>query len=226
MGDIPQRWLSTNGICTTLNLTYAQIKLLHKQKYLVRIGKRPDEYRYLDPTPEYAERLRLAAVMLSKNTEVNIDLPMTFLLTAREVAEIMGWSLRYARDFLEDTKAPCWKAKNRAKLFSVSVVRDLLFKRQGRKLSKQRDPFLLSDLINYFRRFQAEEESIVPTDAAFEQDADLQKKIRWMMKQPSPQREAMLSDFLEKLELAKEVVGAAKSISSVDDQNAIRCSST
>jgi hypothetical protein len=214
MTELHQRWLSLSGISTVLNLTPTQIKTLHKQRLLVRIGKNPSEYRYLDPTPEYAERLRLAAVMLSKNSQVNIDLPMTFLLTIREVAEIMGWSLTHARHFLDDSKAPCWKAKNRAKLYSVSTVRDLLFKRQGRKLSKQRDPFLLSDLINYFRRFQVEEEAIVPTDAEFAEDAELQKKIVWMMKQPSPQREAMLADFLEKVELAKQVVTTAKGIAS------------
>ena len=210
MPDLPQRWLSLSGISTVLNLTPVQIKTLYNQKLLVRIGKRPNEYRYLDPTPEYAERLRLAAVMLSKNSIINIDLPMTFLLTIREVAEIMNWSLRHARTFLEDSKAPCYKAKNRARLYSVSTVRDLLFQRQGRKLSKQRDPFLLQDLLDYFRRFQAEEESIVPTDAAFERDAELQRKIKWLMRQPSPQREIMLADFVEKMDLAKQVVSAMR----------------
>ena len=210
MPDLPQRWLSLSGISTVLNLTPVQIKTLYNQKLLVRIGKRPNEYRYLDPTPEYAERLRLAAVMLSKNSIINIDLPMTFLLTIREVAEIMNWSLRHARPILEDSKAPCYKAKNRARLYSVSTVRDLLFQRQGRKLSKQRDPFLLQDLLDYFRRFQAEEESIVPTDAAFERDAELQRKIKWLMRQPSPQREIMLADFVEKMDLAKQVVSAMR----------------
>jgi hypothetical protein len=206
MTELPQRWLSISGISTVLNITPTQVKTLYKQRLLVRIGKRPQDYRYLDPTPEYAERLRLAAVMLSKNTEVNIDLPMTFLLTAREVAEIMGWSLIHARHFLQDNKVPCWKGKNRAALYSVSTVRDLIFKRQGRKLSKQQAPFLLNDLLGYFKRFQAEEEAVVPTDDQFAEDEALQKKIRWMMRQPSPQREAMLSDFLEKVELAKSAV--------------------
>lgn len=210
MPDLPQRWLSLSGISTALNLTPVQIKTLYNQKLLVRIGKRPNEYRYLDPTPEYAERLRLAAVMLSKNSIVNIDLPMTFLLTIREIAEILGWTHRYAINYLEDHKVPCWKSKNRARLYSISTVRDMLFKRQGRKLSKQRDPFLLQDLLDYFRRFQAEEESIVPTDAAFEQDALMQKKIKWLMRQPSPHREAMLADFIDKMELAKKVVTVLK----------------
>jgi hypothetical protein len=209
MPDLPQRWLSLSGISTVLNLTPSQIKLLHKHRLLVRIGKRPQDYRYLDPTPEYAERLRLAAVMLSKNSQVNIDLPMTFLLTAREVAEIMGWSLRYARDFLEDTKAPCWKAKNRAKLFSVSTVRDLLFKRQGRHLHKQKAPFLLPELVAFAKRFIDSETAIVPTDAQFSEDEAIHKKIAWLMQQPSPQRETMLADFLSKMDLAKRVLEMA-----------------
>ena len=63
---------------------------------------------------------------------------------------------------------------------------------------------LLSEIIDFFRRFQAAEESIVPTDAQFTADEQLQKKITWMLKQP--QREVMLKDFLEKMELAKQVV--------------------
>jgi hypothetical protein len=209
MNSIPQRWLSLSGICTTLNLRPNQVKLLYKQNLLVRIGKRPEEHRYLDPTPEYAERLRLAAVMLSKNPIVP-DLPSTFILTVREVAEIMGWSLRYARTVMAEKKVPFFKAKNKACLYSVEDVRDLIFKRNGRgRFSKQLSPFLLPEIIAYQRRFQSEEESIVPTDAAFERDEELQKKIRWMMKQPN--REVLLADFIGKVELAKQVVQTLKS---------------
>jgi hypothetical protein len=217
MPDLPQRWLSLSGICTVLNLTPSQVKSLYKQKYLVRIGKNPPDYRYLDPTPEYAERLRLAAVLLSRNAAVTfkIDLPTTFLLTSREVAEIMGWSPRYAKVYLAEKKIPCFRfenSKKRALLFSVSAVRDMIFKRNGRgRYSKQLAPILLSDVILFYRRFQATEEAIVPTDAAFKEDAELQKKIQWMMRQPSPQREVMLADFLDKMELAKQVVEALRS---------------
>lgn len=123
----------------------------------------------------------------------------------------MGWSIRHARHFLEDTKTPCYKSANRARLYSVTTVRDLIFKRQGRHLAKQKAPMLLSEMIAYFRRFQATEESIVPTDADFERDAELQKKITWIMKHPSPQREVMLADFVEKLELARKVVSSLQS---------------
>ena len=206
MPDLPQRWLSLSGISSVLNLTPSQVKTLHKQKLLVRIGNRPQEHRYLDPTPEYAERLRLAAVMLSKNPEVNIDLPLIFLLTVREVAEIMGWSLKHARSYLAEKKIPCYAAKNRAKLYSVSTLRDMIFRRQGRHLAKQKAPFLLKEILAFQKRFQAAEEAIVPTDAMFADDAALQKKITWLMRQKSPEREVMLADFIEKLELAKRAV--------------------
>ena len=208
MPDIPQRWLSISGLSTVLNLTPTQIKTLYKQKLLVRIGKRPNEYRYLDPTPEYAERLRLAAVMLSKDDTISINLPLTFLITKREIAEIMGWSLRKTRRFIEDNKMPSYKAANNSRLFSVSTVRDFIWKRNGRRLSKQMSPVLIADLIHFFRRFQAAEEAIVPTDAAFAADAELQKKITWMMKQPN--REVLLADFISKMELAKQIVVTAK----------------
>jgi excisionase family DNA binding protein len=205
MPDLPQRWLSLSGISTVLNLTPTQIKTLYKQKLLVRIGKNPSEYRYLDPTPEYAERLRLAAVMLSKKSDIPIDLPLTFLLTVREIAEIMGVSLKHARRYVADKKIPCWKSKNRAALYSMSVVRDLIWRRNGRK-NRYSAPMLLPELVAYFKKFLAAEEAIVPTDAAFKEDEELQKRIRWMMRQPSPQRETLLADFVEKLELAKATV--------------------
>jgi hypothetical protein len=208
MNSLPQRWLSIHGICTVLGLTPNQVQHLARKKYLVRIGDQARHYRYLDPTPEYAERLRLAAVMLSKNNEVNIDLPLTFLLTIREVAEIMGWGLSHARSYLAENKIPCYKSKNKACLFSVSTVRDLIFARQGRHLAKQKAPFLLPEIIAFQRKFQAAEESIVPTDAAFSEDAALQKKIVWMMKQPS--RDVLLADFISKMELAKQVATAIR----------------
>ena len=211
MPDIPQRWLSLSGICTTLNLGPAQVKNLYRNKLLVRIGKNPADYRYLDPTPEYAERLRLAAVLLSKRSDVPIDLPLTFLLTIREVAEIMNWSLRHARDFLEDNKVPCFKSANRARLYSVSVVRDFLWRRNGRKLAGKIAPMLLSELISFAQRFIDSETALMPTDEQFKADEELQRKLAWIMRQKSPQRETMLADLMAKLELAKQVTAALHS---------------
>ena len=213
MPDLPQRWLSLSGICSTLNITPSQVKSLYKQKLLVRIGKNTPDHRYLDPTPEYAERLRLAAVMLSKNTAVPINLPLTSLLTIREVAEIMGWSLKHARDFFEDAKIPCWKSANRAKLYSVSVVRDLIWKRNGRKMAGKIAPLLLSEIISFAQRFVDAETALVPKDEQFKADEELQKKMEWIMRQQSPGRETMLADLLEKLDLAKRISSLAASIS-------------
>jgi hypothetical protein len=210
MPDLPQRWLSLSGISTTLNLTPTQIKTLYNQKLLVRIGKRPQDYRYLDPTPEYAERLRLAAVMLSKNSQVNIDLPMTFLLTIREICEITGWSQRKTIRVLEEGKVPCFKSKNMARLYSVTTLREIIFKRQGRHFHKQVAPMLLPELVAFAKRFIDSEAAIVPTDEAFKADAELQKKMHWIMRQKSPQREVIMADLLAKLELAKKVLSAAQ----------------
>jgi hypothetical protein len=204
MNTIPQRWLSLTGISDTLSITPGQVKRLYNQKLLVRIGKDSTSHRYLDPTPEYAERLRLAALMLSKNNAVPINLSMTSMLTVREIAQIMGWSVRYARDILAEKKVPCFKGKNRSALYSITAVRDLLWKRNGRKQAGKIAPMLLSEIINFFRRFQAAEEAIVPTDAQFAEDEQLQKKITWMMRQP--QREVMLADFISKMELAKQAI--------------------
>lgn len=206
MPDLPQRWLSFSGICTTLNLAPSQVKSLYRQKLLVRIGRRPQDYRYLDPTPEYAEKLRLAAVLLSKRYEFTIDLSMSSLLTIREVAEIMDWSLKHARDFLESNKVPCWKSKNRARLYSVSVVRDFIWKRNGRKQAGKIAPMLLSEMISFAQRFIDSETALMPTDEAFKADEELQRKLAWVMRQKSPERETMLADLMAKLDLAKRVV--------------------
>jgi hypothetical protein len=211
MTTLPQRWLSIHGICTTLGLNPSQVQHLTRKKHLVRIGDRAINFRYLDPTPEYAERLRLAAVMLAKSgcANIPIDLPLTFLLTCREVAEIMNWGLRHARSYLAEKKIPCYKSKNRAALYSVSAIRNLIWKRNGRKQAGKIAPMLLSEMIGFFRKFQIAEEAIVPTDAMFAEDAALQKKIIWIMKQP--QREVLLADFMEKMELAKQVVQTLES---------------
>jgi DNA-binding transcriptional MerR regulator len=208
LSEIPQRWLSITGICTVLNLTPSQVLHLYKKGFIVRIGDRPSNHRYLEPTPEYAERLRTAAVMLSKDRYINVELPITFLFTIRELAHLMGWSIYYARLYMQRNTPPCIQSKNRTKLYTATTIRDLIFKRHGRKMAGKKSPLLLSEVIQYFHRFMAEEESIVPTDEQFKQDDQLMKKIKWAMKAKSPERETMLQDLMEKIELAKEFVNA------------------
>jgi len=101
---------------------------------------------------------------------------------------------------------PFYQAKNKVVFYSISDVRDLIFRRNGRKrYSKQLSPFLLPEIIAFQKKFQAAEEAIVPTDAAFEEDAELAKKLAWMMRQKSPEREVILADFMSKIELARQV---------------------
>ena len=209
MENLPQRWLSLSGISTVLNLTHTQVKTLYKQKLLVRIGKNPVDHRYLDPTPEYAERLRLAAVLLTKqNDKIPINLPLTFILTAREVAEIMGWHHKYSKNYLRENNIPYFQGAGKVKLYTVSAVRDFIWRRNGRKLSKQKSPFLIDEMIAFAKRSVDADTALMPTDQQFAQDEALQKKIIWMMKQTN--REVLLADFMQKMELAKHVVTALK----------------
>lgn len=193
---IEQRWLSIHGICSTLNLSKSQIYTLVRKKYLVRIGDVHTNYRYLDPTPEYAERLRLADALEGRENP-----SLKGLFTAREVAEIMNWSLGATRHFL--SKVPHVTSKH-CSLYSAAQIRDFIWRRSGRKMAGRKDTVLLSELLAYFMRFREAEEEIVPTDAAFAEDAALQKKLQWMMEQPN--KETMLKEFLEKMELTKNVV--------------------
>jgi len=200
-----QRWLSLDGICTTLGMSKEQIKYLVSIGALVSLKGKSNmgsNARYLDPTPEYAEKLKFGEALYGRLHPVPIDIPTTALLTIREVALIMNWKLVYARHYLYEKKIPAIKV-GRYHLYSVETVRDLLWRRQGRKLSKQRSPFLIQNLIDFFLKYQAEEAEEVPTDIQFAEDDLLQRKLVRLSKMKDP---SALRDFLEKINLTKKIV--------------------
>jgi len=205
-----QRWLSLDGICTRLNISKDHALWLAKKGYLSVIwGNKTNKYtaaRFLDPTPEYAEKLKFCEAVYGRTFSLPIDIPTTALLTIREVALIMNWKLVYARHYLYEKKIPAIKV-GRYHLYSVETVRDLLWRRQGRKLSKQRSPFLIQNLIDFFLKYQAEEAEEVPTDIQFAEDDLLQRKLIRLSKMKDP---AALRDFLEKVALAKKVSSSLK----------------
>lgn len=202
---MPQRWLSADGICTLLSINREMLNQWVKMKYLVRIGsKYSNQARYLDPGPEYAEQLRLGKILHHKGATVPIDLSLTTLLTVAEIAEITGLTLKYVKHMLWQKKTPGYRNGARAVLYSVTTVRDLLWKRNKRKLSKQKSPVLVEDLIRFFWRFQASQDALMPTDEQFEKDDMLARKIQLMLKLPSPQREIAVKEFMAKMDLAKQ----------------------
>lgn len=191
-----QRWLSIHGICNALEMTPDKIRRLVKKGLLQRLGEGPDA-RYLDPGPEYAERMRLAMGM-----EMTTPLGAKFLFTTREVATIMQWSFRHAITRL--TKVPSFRTKGSLNLYSAADVRDMLWKRHGRKLADRKAPFLMPEILEFFQRYYDSETAMIPTDAVFREDEEFQKKLNWILKQPN--KEVMLADLLQKMDLAKKVL--------------------
>ena len=200
----PQRWLSLTGICTTLAMDEDSVRSLAKEGFLVRIGGGRAGYRYLDPTTEYAERLRLAHLYhIQKLTEVP-DLPAKALISCAELAELTGWSTDYTWKVISQKKVPKIKM-GRYTLLTVETVRDILWHKGGRKKAKETSPFLLADLIAWFLRYQASEDADVPTDAQLAADERFQRKVAKIAKMPSLQRDAAMVDLLQKIELARSV---------------------
>jgi hypothetical protein len=205
-----QRWLSKRGICDVIGISEANLKSLVRQKYLVKIGK-PPNVRYLDPTPEYAEKLKIGQALYVKSFLPTRDINLAALFTVQELATILNISVFAARGRAK--KLPRIKGKGYSDLLTVQDVRNLVWRVSDRKqMSKQRSPFLLTELIAWFWKHYKAEFADVPTDAAFAEDALLQKKIRVMMNYPSPQKELALKEFMETMELAKQAVAQSRTV--------------
>lgn len=203
MAEPIQRWLSLSGICTTLGMTQGQVKHLVKTKALVTFGVGKDK-RYLDPTPEYAERLKLGEALYGRLYPLPFDINLSALLTLREMAQVLGLSLHYVEKMVYRDKIPSIKV-GKYNLYTVETVRDLLWRRKGRKLHKQLAPFLIPELIAWFQKETAAAEEEVPTDTEFGDDRLLQRKLTRMAKMRSPWRELAFKDFYEKVALVKQV---------------------
>ena len=101
-----QRWLSLTGICTCLEITETHALRLAKQGFLVVLGKTTikKDMRFLEPTAEYANKLKLGEALYGRLFPIPRDLDLTGLFTFKEVAEILGWSRSYTRLYLHENK--------------------------------------------------------------------------------------------------------------------------
>jgi hypothetical protein len=211
-----QRWLYLTEICNLLLTTPAHIKWLTKHNYLEMLPGTHNEgftgCRFLDPTPEYAERLRTNELIYGKRRPmpIDMDLPSKAIFTAMEVSVILGVDSDYTKNYLHKHKVPCLKVGkgNGIHLYSALAIRQLLWKRERRtrRTSKQKSLFLLSELIAWFREYKTTEDALMPTDQQFEEDDRFQKKLKRLLQLPSPQKEAAMRELLDKVELAKTVV--------------------
>lgn len=203
-----QRWLSLEGICTSLQVSRVHAVWLAKQGFLVVIWGSKDKKiktaRFLDPTPEYADKLKLAEAMYGRLYPLPKDINLAAMLNVGEVAQIIGWTYQYAQKYLVQEKVPCTKI-GMYNMYSVAAVRDLLWAREGRKRARKRAPILLSQLIQFFKAQYAKEGDAVPTDDEFAADDLLQRKLERMAKLPPAERAEAMREFYQKVALAKQV---------------------
>jgi hypothetical protein len=207
-----QTWLSLDGICNVLRTTRPHIQWLVKNNYLEMIpGHKPGFHngRFLDPTPMYAERLRVAEMIYRRRNPLpaDMDLSEKAIFTRAEIAAVLGWSEQYAVVYLKKKKVPAVKIgggrTGGLKLYTAKTVRELLWRRNGRKTSAQRAPFLIQELIDWFLKHESAAAEGVPTDAAFAEDDLFQKKLRAILKMPEGQKQRAMRELWEKVELAK-----------------------
>ena len=202
------QWLSLTGIASLLQTTPDHIRWLVSNGYLEMIpgkNKSFENARFLDPTPQYAERLRLGEMIYQRRNPIEIDLSEKAIFTKAEVAAILGWSEKYAHLYLHQKKTPHVKIGPRLRLYTAKTVRDLLWRRTGRTTSKQRAPFLVTSLIDWFHRQNEAAMDGVPTDLQFAEDDALQKKLERVLTMPSPEKESALRELLIKTDIAKQV---------------------
>jgi hypothetical protein len=194
-----QTWLSLSGICDKLRLSTGQVRTLVKKGCLATIGKQA-ALRFLDPTPEYVEQLRLGAIIHQKHFPVPAGLTEKALLTKGECAELLGLSARMMERYLYRHTVPSIRVDKKHFLYSPLVVREAMLKRSKKTLSKQKSAYLLADMISLFRSRLTAELSLIPTDKEFAADEALQQRLAMIV------TESQKADFAHKVKLAQQIV--------------------
>lgn len=218
---VDQTWLTIDALSYTLRLPTKYIRWLTEKKFLVAIGHGPQK-RWLDPTPEYKEQLRMAAVLHHRTLFIPADISELSLVTLRELAELCSWTLSYARIYMKQhPKIPRFRVNSQLHLYSITTVREILWRRQGRRYSKQRSPFLITELVDFVRREHERESADIPTDAEHAADEKIQRKLEAIVRRSDKDQEVAKNDFADKVALARKVVQlleSAKPLPEVESQ--------
>lgn len=207
-----QRWLTLDMLCSTLRLQKGHIKTLVKKGFLVALGGgRGVPARYLEPTDEYKEQLRIAAILHMRAQPIPMGISEKCLFTAGEIGEVIGSkSPARTNEWIRKRKVPSYKVTKVLSLYTIKDVRDALLRREKRFNSRQRAPFLIPEIIAYLQAAHAEDLKVVPTDSALYQDDLLRKKLERL----AAMGEDAKADFAAKVELARRVVQILKSATS------------
>lgn len=205
-----QRWVTLDALCTILRLPKGCVVSLVNSGCLVALwGKGSNKYlnaRFLEPTEEYKQQLRLGAMIHAKLHPTPRDLSELALLSIREVAVIMGWTIKYAHKYMLENKVPHIKSGFQHYLYTSQTVRTLLWNRQGRKNAGRRSAFLITELIESFQKWYAEDLKDVPTDAQYLADDDVQRKLSRIVEMAESDQVHARTDFARKVDLARKVL--------------------
>jgi transcriptional regulator with XRE-family HTH domain len=211
----PQQWLSLSGICDKLRLSPYQVKTLAKKGCLAIIkGKTRVADRFLEPTPEYREQLRLGAIIHQRHFPVPAGLSEKALLTQAECAELLGMTQPMMSRYMKQYAAPSIRVDPVHYLYSPMVVREAMLKRRDggrywqdkKTISAQKSPFLIPELVEFFRSRLSEEVSGIPTDKEFLADESIQKRLSMIVTQ------SQKADFAQKVKLAQEILQILESV--------------
>ena len=199
--ECEQTWLSLSGICNRLRLTPAQVRTLARKGCLAVIkGKGNVQARYLDPSPEYAEQIRLGAIIHQRHFPVPAGLSEKALLTQAECAELLGMTQKMMSRYLKRHTIPFIRVDKVHYLYPPTVVREAMLKRSKKTLDYRKAPFLLSEMVEFFRSRLSAEVSLIPTDKEFRADEALQQRLSMIV------TESQKADFTHKVKLAQEIV--------------------
>jgi hypothetical protein len=205
-----QRWLTLDELCSTLRLKRSTVLELAKKGCLAVIwghsGRRVIDSRWLDPTAEYKEQLRLGAMIHQKNFPVPPDVSELALLTIREVAILCNWTIKTARNYVHKHQVEGIRMSKIHVYYPASMVREILWRRDRKTMSKQRAPFLLTDLIEFFQKRLAAEGADLPTDEEFLNDDAIQRKLQRIADMDESDALKARAEFADKVTLARKIV--------------------
>ena len=213
MADIEQRWLTLDELRSTLRITAMHVRDLLRDGHLVALPGRKSDTRYLDPTPEYKEQLRIAAIIHGKTAPTSIS--DRALFTTSEMAELIGCKVERAHRITYIQKLPRVMINPQMGLYSANTIRKLIMRRTGRKKFAKRSPYLLMELIDWFRaKYEVDKE--IPTDVQFLEDDKTQRRLQLLIDRDSKDSLAAQVDLGKKLALARQVVQILESATKKD----------
>ena len=203
-------WLTLDQISGRLRLTRDAVIALGEHGHLkviwgVRKSKKFSDSRGLDPSEDYAEQLRLAAIVHRKEYPAPPYLNERAMFTVREVASICGFSVEYTKLAFRRLKIKPIVVGPSLRLYSINQVREVLWRREKRTLAKQRAPFLIKHLVEFFMKEDAAAKQDLPTDEQFREDEVIQRKLERIVEMAEDYQHQAKLDLARKVSLAKSV---------------------